>query len=321
MKTKNILIFLLLWGLLSACKQSTSKNLQKKDHLLTEKDLIPEGTAYNKNTNTIYIGSIYKQKILSILPNGKIKDVFIKDVFDNMSPIGMEVDENTNTLWVNVAAAPIVNQSKSMEWKTTIMAFNLDNNKLIKRYNYINTKQGFLNDITVTNTGDVYATETVSGKVYKIDKTQDTLKPFVDLKGFNFPNGITFYKSKNALFVSTNEGILKIDIATKKITLLETNNNINAKVIDGLAINDNYFIGHQSSKISKFYFNKKMTKIIDVEILDSGNEFDSSTTGELGNGFYHYIVNSQIKSGVNQKEKTIKPIDSLETIIIRSKKL
>ncbi|TSE09667.1 hypothetical protein [Aquimarina algiphila] len=296
-------------------------NVNKRDYILKEKDLIPEGTAFNTETNMIYIGSIYKQKVIGITSKGKIRDMIGQESFGRLSPIGMEMNVSNKILWINMAAAPIVNQSNVKNWETAIMAFDIVNQKIKKTYTIEKREtRSFFNDITVATSGDVYATETMNGKIYKIDKNTDTLDIFIDLEKYTFPNGIVYYNPLNCLFVATNEGILKIELQNKMITLLNTTN-IDTKGIDGLAIYDNYFIGHQSSKVSKFYFNEDISEITKVEVLDSGEEFDSSTTGEIGNGYYHFIVNSQIKSGINQKEKTIKPIDSLEKIIIRSIKL
>ncbi len=305
------------------CVTSTDRpsDLSTKDFIITEKDIIPEGTAYNIKSNTIYISSIYKQKIIAIQPDGSIEDIITQPTFEDLSPIGMEVDNNKDMLWVNVALAPIVNKTGKNEWKTTIMCFDLLNNQFIKKYDFIKGEQVFLNDLTVDKNGDVYATESVKSKIYKLDTRTNELAMFIDLKNIGFPNGIVYYQPKHYLFVAANEGIVKIDIETKRVKLLEVERDVNAKFIDGLAINDDYFIGHQSSKISKFYFDKNIERIIRSEVFDSGDEFDSSTTGEVGNGNYHYIVNSQIRSGINRKENKLKPIDSLENVIIRTKKL
>lgn len=303
-----------LFVLLTACSTP-------KDIIITEKDIIPEGTAYNSQTNTIYIGSIFKQKIIAISSNGATKDIITQELFGDLSPIGMEVDPKNNILWTNVALAPIVNKSGKNEWKTTIMSFDLTNNSLIKKYNFIKGERVFLNDLTVAQNGNVYATESVNSKIYKLDKGTDEIVDFLDLKNYGFPNGIVYHKPLNALFVSTNEGIVKVDIETRKVTLLEVEEGINVKTIDGLSIYNDYFIGHQSSKVSKFFFDEHIDKIVRSKIIDSGDEFDSSTTGEIGHGYYHYIVNSQIRSGINREKNEIKPLDSLENVIIRVKKM
>ncbi|PRX57290.1 hypothetical protein [Flagellimonas meridianipacifica] len=295
---------------------------QKEDYILKEKDLIPEGTAYNAEADVIYIGSVYKQKVIGIDSVGREYNVIESKGFGVLSPIGMEYVEDTQTLWVCGALAPIVNKSGRSEWVTTILSFDMKYGSLKKKYEDLGYQTPtFLNDLTVTPEGVVYATESVNGGIFKIDVTTDTLEKWVNLDGYTFPNGIVYDVLSNNLFVAVDQGIIKIDPTTRKVRLLEAQDDIKAGGIDGLSIYEDYFIGHQSTKVSKFFFNSQKTRLTSVEILDSGDEFDSSTTGEIGNGYYHYIVNSQIRSGVNQKEKRIKPLDSLEPVIIRKLKL
>jgi hypothetical protein len=122
--------------------------------------------------------------------------------------------------------------------------------------------------------------------------------------------------------VSSSQGILKIDTDSRSHTLLRVDSTIDAKDIDGLTIYKHSLIGHQSSKVSKFNLNGAADSITRVEILDSGPEFDSSTTGELDDeGNYYFIVNSQIRSGIDSVKKTIKPAGLLKNTIIRKIKL
>ena len=308
------LSFIFLISLTWACSNP-------KEFILKEKDLIPEGTAFNEKTNAIYIGSIYKQKILGIQPDGTEVDVITPENFGKFSPLGMEMAKQTNTLWVNGAVAPIVNHPEGTKSETAVLAFDPTENRLVKKYALKTDQPAMLNDLTLDEQGNVYTTETFQHKVYWVEKGKGELRLFLDLNNYNHPNGIVFYEAHNCLFIATDEGILKLYLDTKELLLLDTELGIDAKVIDGLTIYENYFIGHQSSKVSKFYFNEDISKIIRVETLDSGNSIDSSTTGEIGNGHYYYIVNSQLQSGINREQHVIKPMDSLEHVIIRKVKL
>lgn len=324
MRNTIIKIKALIMFLLAIFFFGCQNNELKKDFVIYEKDLIPEGVAVDGRTNVIYIGSTYKRKIIRIDSEGKISD-FISQEKDSMwSVLGMEVDETNGVLWANTAhmhnAMPLINPIATKEWMTSVSAFNISNGKLIKKYRLHKTNAAF-NDLTVTSNGSVYITESANNKIFMRNSKTDSLELFLQLKGYNFPNGITYSEKLNLLFVSTREGVLKIDIVSKKYQLLKENDSVNAKRIDGLALYKNYLIGHQSSKVSKFYLNENLTEIVEMEVLDSGNEFDSSTTGEVSNGIYYYIVNSQLSSGIDFKNKTTKPLDSLENIIIRQKQL
>jgi hypothetical protein len=121
--------------------------------------------------------------------------------------------------------------------------------------------------------------------------------------------------------VSSIEGIISIDLIKNNYSLLPVGANNKALAIDGLAFAGDYFIGHQSKMICRFYLSAGRDKIISVDTLDAGKEFDGSTTGEESNGYYYYIVNSQIRSGIDYARKAIRPVDSLNNIIIRKRKL
>ncbi|MGH1365149.1 MAG: hypothetical protein ACRBF0_16430 [Calditrichia bacterium] len=285
---------------------------------LPKKDLIPEGTAFNETTNSIYVGSIYRQKIIEITIDGEVRDLLGQDLFGELSPVGIEFDDSNHTLWINMALSPVVNQTLAEEWKTGLMAYDIKK-KVSWHYLLEDSLPSFFNDLTVLPNGDVIITETANARLFRFDATIQKLQLYANLEETNFPNGITYHEPSRNLFVSTNQGIVKIDMVSKEQTLLNVADGINATVIDGLSLHENYFIGHQSSKITRFYVDKSFTTLTESDVFDSGPEFDSSTTGEVGDGFYHYIVNSQIRSGVENKR--IKPLDSLETILIRSKLL
>lgn len=321
MKTRfHYIISIFALSILSACS-SPSNN---KDFILNEVDLIPEGIAVDSRTGIIYVGSTYKRKIVQITPNGIVSDFISQEQDSIWSILGMEVDEQNGVLWANTAhiheVMPLIHPLPNKDWLTTISAFDIESKTLIKEYQLHEPTSAF-NDLTITHNGTVFATESVNNEIYWIHKKSDSLALFLELKEYRFPNGIAYAEKQDALFVSTTAGIVKIDVKSRNYKLLKVSDSINAKNIDGLTLYKNYLIGHQSSRVSKFYLNDDLTEITKAEILDSGNDFDASTTGEVSKNDYYYIVNSQIGSGIDFKNKTIKPLDSLEKVIIRKKRL
>lgn len=310
----------LIWIILLVLCLSGCETRLISDHILSEKDLIPEGTAYNEERDILYIGCVNKQKIISLNAEGLEKEIIGPDKFGGYSPLGIHYDTLSRRLWVCAPMAPLVHQGQADQWETVVLAFDPINGTLIKQYGRLASQNPiFYNDITVANDGSVYVTESLNNRIFRIDPERDSMELFLTLKHFNFPNGIT--QSGKLLFVATDQGIIRIDQQSKGATLLKAKSGIDAGTIDGLEIAKDYFIGHQSSKVVRFYFNKEKTALTRSEVLDTGREFDSSTTGVINDGHYYFIVNSQIRSGIDQKTKTIKPMDSLENIIIRKIKL
>jgi len=317
---KSLSAFLVFTILLS-CNNATENRIT--DYTITEKDLIPEGLAFDQNTQKIYVSSTHKCKIVTIDKDGKVSD-FIKDGQDDIkSVIGMEVDEKTNSLWAVSCEAPeflpLTNRGTE-NFRSSIYHFNLADGKLIKKYS-LNKDSVFLNDLTVADDGTVYITESLQSGVYCIKSGSDSLEHILDLKDNGFVNGISFTDKPGLLYVATGKGIYKIDLSTKQASLLPEASSLKATDIDGLSFHDNYFIGHQSTAVTRFYLSPQRDSIIKADTLNSGKEFNASTTGEVSPDSYYFIVNSQIQSGIDAANKKLKPLDSLTNIIIRKIKL
>ena len=303
---------------------TTSHSAKINDHILTEKDLIPEGLAFDASTQTIYVSSTYKRKIISIDKNGRVADFITEAQDDIKSVIGMEVDNKRNCLWaVSCEAAdvlPLKNPGKR-QWWSSVYQFSLSDGKLMKKY-ALNKDSVFLNDLTVANDGTVYVTESVQKGIYTVKPGIDSMQLFLEIgTPYQFINGICFTDKPGSLFIASTEGIIKIDLSNKKYSLLPETGSMRALDIDGLAFWDDYFIAHQNNAVTRFYLSQARDSIIKADTINTGKEFNSSTTGEVSQGSYYFIVNSQIQSGVDYTNKKLKPIDSLSDIIIRKIKL
>ncbi len=303
-----------------SCSSTEKENA--KDYIITEKDIIPEGLAFDPVSKTIYVSSMHKRKIVSINEQGVISD-FIKQAQDDIkSVVGMEVDNERNCIWAVSCEVndmlPLVDPS-SEQWVSSVYQLDLVSGKLIKKYKL--NKQGvFLNDLTVADDGTVYVSESVGKSVYKIIPGVDTLEFFINFPEVSFINGLDFTDKPGRLFVCNEKGVFMIDIASKTYSTLPSGK-INSSDIDGLAFHKNYFIAHQSTAITRLYLSDNRDSIIRVDTLDYGKEFDASTTGEVSDDYYYYIVNAQVQSGIDFPNKKLKPMDSLENVIIRRKRL
>src|SRR4030095_160683 len=317
---KQVFTFIVI-AILLACNNANENRIT--DYTLTEKDLIPEGLAFDEKAQKIYVSSTHKCKIVSIDKDGKVSD-FVKDGQDDLkSVIGREVDEKTNSLWAVSCEAPeflpLTNKGNE-NFRSSIFHFNLADGKLIKKY-ALNKDSVFLNDLTVADDGTVYVTESLQAGLYAIKPGSDSLQHLLDLKDNGFINGISFTDKPGFLYVATGKGIFKIDLSTNQASLLPETSSLKATDIDGLSFHDNYFIGHQSTAVTRFYLSPQRDSIIKADTLNSGKEFSASTTGEVSPDSYYFIVNSQIQTGIDFQNKKLKPLDSLSNIIIRKIKL
>jgi len=291
--------------------------------VIQERDLIPEGTAYDSVTQQVFISSMYKRKIVAIRKDGSTYD-FIKEAQDSIwGTLGMEVDPMRRKLWVisSKGEAGIVTRIKPSDgtWDTKLYCYNLDSGVLDRTYSIVssNIKGYCFNDLSVSRNGDVYVTESITNKIFLLPTGEDSIDVFLAPQGYSFLNGITLSSDEKILFVSNSEGLLRVDLNTKTYRPVSYAYTIDPNPIDGLAFYQGSLIGHQSKVLTRFFLNDQLDSILHHETLDSQG-LNSSTTGEIGNnGWYYYIANSQIRSGVDYNTKKIMPLDSLQPVEIR----
>ena len=65
---------------------------------------------------------------------------------------------------------------------TNVMSFDIGTGKMIKKYD-LNEPRAFLNDLTVLANGDVYITESMNSKLYKIKAGSDSIQLFAIIAG------------------------------------------------------------------------------------------------------------------------------------------
>jgi DNA-binding beta-propeller fold protein YncE len=317
------LVFCICCARLSNQEQPTPQILAT----LQERDLIPEGTAFDPVTEQVFISSMYKRKIVAIRKDGSHYE-FVKEAADGIwATLGMEVDPARRRLWVisSKGDAGILTQTKIGDetWDSQLFCYDLDSASLIRKYAVLaSVPKGYcFNDLTVSSNGDVYITESLTNKIFFLQHDADSIKVLFEPSGYTFLNGITLTRDEKSLIVSSTESLLRINLATKSITLLPYTAPIKQRPIDGLTYYNNSLIGHQSNILTRFYLNEQQDSIINYQIIDTSG-LDSSTTGEIGeDGWYYYIANSQIRSGIDYNKMTIMPMDSLEPIVIKKLRL
>lgn len=269
------------------------------EYTLEEKGIIPEGVAYDKNSKTLFISSIYKRKIIAIDSTGKIKD-FIPSGYEGISGvIGMEVDPVRNHLWACSAWNNMQKTSADISPYSGIYKLDLKTGKIIKKYILKDTTDRLINDVTISSNGTAFITESLKGKVYMIQPEADSLELFIDSDHYYYANGITLSDDDKKLYVAHLSGIDIIDMETMQIKRLKQNYGITAGRIDGLAYYKNSLIAHQTTNLNgvyRYYLNQQKDSIIKKEIIDRNHPlFEFPTTGEIAGDYYFYIANAQLR--------------------------
>lgn len=212
---KNInYLFLLLFALILNSK-SYAQSPQIKFGM---PGIYPEGVTFNIKSNLFYVSSVTTGTIGTVDMKGVYKPLYQDSTLK--STYGLKIDPNQNLLWACVSDA---NYSRFSDPSTRkkmgkLIAIDLKSGKKVKEIDLASQFEGkhFINDIAFDLQGNIYATDSFSPVVYKIDKDG---KPSVFAKSENFAsvdiglNGIAFNPAGYLIVNNNSQGALyKIDL-------------------------------------------------------------------------------------------------------------
>ncbi|HEY9506642.1 MAG TPA: serine hydrolase [Gemmatimonadales bacterium] len=289
---------------------------------LPERDLTAEGTAWDAKSRTLYLGSLYKRKIVAIGTDGAARD-FIEEGQDGIGPVvGIEVDAARRGLW---AASMVLQEAGIPLRDTTLLGhgllfhYDVDTGRLRRRY-VLRPKEGLrhgFNDLTVMPNGDVYITDSSSGAIYKIPAGAGDVVEVLPPGTYTFPNGITRSGDGRLLFLAHGAGVDRLEVWTGRRVRLGSPDTLNLGGIDGLAFHRNTLIAHQPgwfNRVVRLRLDSTQQRVASWEVLERHHpRFVQPTTGEVAGERYYYIANAQLR---RFREGKILPWDSLSPVLI-----
>jgi sugar lactone lactonase YvrE len=302
---------------------ATAPIVRSETAFLLEKDLIPESLVYDEKTKSFYVGSLYKRKILRVAAGGSTSD-FVPPAGDGLwSVLGMKIDAAHRELWVNSCNGddpPMQTPDPENHGKAAIFRFHLDSGKLIAKHPLPGgdaKDPRCVNDLVVTSKGVAYATGT--GGVHRVSRDGGALELFEPFPN-SFTNGIALSPDESALFVAALEGIVRIDLATRKRSLIELPESVVMGGIDGLYFHDRSLIAIQNGgrpmRVVRAWLDPELRRATHFAVLEQGHPLsDVPLTGAIVGRSLYYVARSQIDAFVNG---TIWPDEKLkETVILK----
>ena len=262
--------------------------------VLAERDLVPEGTAWDPATRAVLVGSLNKNKIVAIAPDGSVSDRVAQGAHGIASIVGIHVDAARNVLWV------ASNARYDRATDTTRGAlFALDTRTGAFKARYPAPGQGphFLNDITTGRDGAVYLTDTGAGAVWRLRAGAPALERF-DAVAVDAPNGITASPDGRYLFVADGDRVQVVSLSDGATWRLAVPDSVNIAYIDGLAYHDGALIAHHPLafwRVARYRLDGAHRAVVGRELIEWNTPHSrTSTTGEVAGDRYVFIGNSQI---------------------------
>lgn len=283
---------------------------------IPERDLVPEGIAFDPETGSFFVGSIYKRKIVRVDKAGKASDFTASRQDGLREVLGMRVDPAARTLWACSSAGAAAGEQDGL---SSLFRYDLKTGKLLGRYD-LPGRPRLCNDIAVGKDGEVFLTDSKGGMVHRLKPGAASLEALVGPGTFIYPNGITISPDFKTLFVADfSKGISIVDVATGQARPLPHPERVHVAGVDGLYLDGGSLVAVQNSagteRIVRFRLNAALDAIESEETLESRNPlFKIPTTGVLANGSLVYIANSQLRA-VDEKGG-LKPDANLQEIVI-----
>ncbi len=291
------LIFLLL---IAGCAQAPVEVA----FTIPDPHLVPEGIAYDPVDEAFYVGSTNLRKIVRVDADGQARD-FVGPADKGLwGVLGLCVDPSRRVLWAASSHAGVGMPMQDMDAEGVgsagIFKYDLTSGALIKRYLLSSDgRSHFLNDLTVTGDGTVYATDSDGAAIYRIDGERDTLELFAAPAQMPWPNGITWSEDGGVLFVALDGRIGRIDPDEGRVRYVELPEGVRA-FADGLYFVDQSLVavwpGAEGHGVTRYHLNAALDRVVEVEpLLPTHPAYHQPTTGAVVGDAIYVIANSQIQ--------------------------
>ena len=264
---------------------------------LRDKTMIAESVAFDPKSKRWFVGSIHQRKIVAVDPNGVESD-FSSSSDGLYAVLGIKVDANRGVLWVASSAVPQMGGfTESDKGRSGIFKYDLRTRKLLRKHLLPEGERHVLGDVWIDPSGNVYATDSVSPTIYRIDAAKDGIEPFLSSDLFASLQGITGGKHAKEIYVADYaKGFFRIDVSTKGITQMRPDVNVTLLGTDGLYFHRGKLIAIQNGinphRVAAFTI--EGDRVLGMTVLEANHpDFLEPTLGVLAGNDFYYIANSQ----------------------------
>jgi hypothetical protein len=291
--------------------------------LLHERDLLPEGIAYDPTDKTFYFSSINKHKLVAVRSDGFAKDFKSPGQDGLCETFGLKVDAKRRILWVvNDCFAPGAQNNAE---RMGLFQYDLKTGTLRFKHLLPPGAKGLLNDVALNSIGQAFTTNTGTGEVFRASPHHDGLEPFLPPNSVIQANGIAVSPDDKLLFVAGWTGVARVDISTRQVKLLARPHAISDANLDGLYFYRDSLVGIQNPDlhpggVMRYYLSPDRNAITHAEVLEAYNPiFDVPTTGVLVGDSLFFAANPQFDK--RKEDGSMPPPGELQDIHVVQLKL
>lgn len=258
-----------------------------------EKDLVPEGLAYNANQDVFYLSSLNRRKIVKIVAEGaehKVSDFVPADVLNLLPVLGIRMDPTDGSVWAN--------SFRDREGDTELLHFSASSELLGRFAPKDGAKHGF-NDLVIRKNGEVIVTDSLSAQVYRFDRSSQGFVSIPVNRELSYPNGIALADDDRQLFVADDLGVIHVDLLGKVSADVNPGRRSTLAGVDGLYWRHGGLIAIQngigSPRVAAFRLSPDGLRVTQTTVLETRSPLSIlPTTGAIRGSDFYFIANSQI---------------------------
>jgi SMP-30/Gluconolactonase/LRE-like region len=255
-----------------------------------EKDLIPEGLAYDERQKVFYMSSLHRRKIVKITEESRVSDFVPADRYGLLPVLGIRLDPNDGTVWANSAEEEL--------GRTELLHFDATG-KLLGRFSPPDSAKHGFNDLVVRKNGEVILTDSISNQVLRFDPRTEAFTPLAVHRPLFFPNGIALADDGRQVFVADDNGVVRLDLESGTSGDVAPGAHNTLGGIDGLYWHDGSLVAVQnaigSPRIAAFRLSKDGSRVTETTVLEYRSAFTIlPSTGAIKGHDFYFMVNTGI---------------------------
>ena len=278
----------------------------------TEKDLVPEGLAYDARRNVFYLSSLNRRKIVEIGRDGNISDFVPEDRFGLLPVLGIRLDPKDDTVWAD---------SFADSGQTELLHFDATG-KLLGRFKPEGGGKHGFNDLVIRRNGEVITTDSLANAVFRFDPLAHRFKPLPLHRPLFYPNGIALSTDDHTLYVADSLGVVNVDLASGQSRDVDPGPRSTLAGIDGLYWHNGSLIAIQngigSPRLAAFHLSNDGLRVTRTTVLENRSNFCVlPTTGAIHESDFFFIANSQIDNLNNDKVMDVTRLEAVRVGVLR----
>ncbi|HEX3761789.1 MAG TPA: hypothetical protein VHW23_23985 [Kofleriaceae bacterium] len=260
---------------------------------LPDRELAPEGIAYDDVHRALFVGSMAERKIVRIAPDGSTRDFATREAGLD-SVLGLRVDAAHGLLWAVSDALPnMPGYGAGDAGRAALFAFDLETGALRDRFAAPPGPSHLLNDVAIGPDGSAYVTETESGAVDIARHGEPALAAWLPAGTLRYPNGVAC--DGEQLLVAHLTGVAAIRLADRQRRDLAAPPGATLGSFDGLYVAGDALFGVQngfgSTRVVRGDLDPAHHAVLRVTVLESAHPaLASATTAALVTAEHALVV-------------------------------